>query len=78
MMTQPIQMFLVIAWQKNGTPDRNIRYGEVTMHVGDLLDPPPTKREMQDIAFAAKMAFARVCQARKKEARLKRPRRIQL
>lgn len=66
MDNEPIQMFLVIAWRKNATPDRNVRYGEVTMHIGDLLNPPLTPKEMQSIAFAAKMEFARLCRQRNK------------
>ena len=63
-MTEPIQMLLAIHWRKDGTLDRFVRYGEVTMHVGDLLEPPLTHQEMQAIAYAAKMAFGKVCRAR--------------
>jgi hypothetical protein len=61
------QMMLVVAWQENDTERRNIDFGRVTMHVGDLLDPPLTSQEMQEIAFATKMAFAKVCRNRKKK-----------
>jgi len=64
-MEKLTQMLLVVCWHKDGTPDRRIRYGEVSMHVGDLLEPPLTREEMQDIAFAAKMGFAKVCRNRK-------------
>ena len=59
------QMLLTVYWGKDGVPDRHIRYGETTMHVGDVIYPPLTSKEMQDIAFAAKMAFAKVCRDRK-------------
>ena len=39
------------------------------MHVGDLVDPPLTQREMQDIAYAAKMAFAKTMRARRRKSR---------
>ncbi len=64
-MKEPVQIFLCVYWQKNDTPDRHVRYGEVKMHVGDLPDPPLTRREMQDIAFRTKMAFSFAMQARK-------------
>lgn len=60
------QMFLVVAWRESGTEKRNIDMGRVTIHVGDLLEPPLTAREMQFISFAAKMEFARVCKRRKR------------
>lgn len=65
-MTEPTQMLLVVCWQKDGTPDRFIRYGETIMHVGELIEPPLTRREMQDIAYAAKMALGKIMRARKK------------
>ena len=64
-------MLLSIYWHKDKTPDRFTRYGEVSMRVGDLVDPPLTGREMQDIAYAAKMEFAKVMRKRKKLARVR-------
>lgn len=60
-------MFLFVGWRENDNPRRNIDQGRVTMHVGDLLNPPLTSQEMQEIAFAPKMAFAKVCRNRKKK-----------
>ena len=65
-MEEPTQMLLSVYWEIDGASDRHIRHDTVTMHVGDLINPPLTKAEMQDIAHGAKMAFAKVMRARKK------------
>lgn len=53
-----------------GDPDRNILYGRVS---ADMGMPPPetelTQSEMQSVAFAAKMALAKVMLARRKKAK---------
>lgn len=65
-MNGPTQMLLSVYWEVDGGQDRHTRHDTVTMHVGDLANPLLTKREMQDIAYGAKMAFAKVMRARKK------------
>lgn len=51
-----------------GDPDRNILYGRVSADMG--MAPPVqelTQAEMQSVAFAAKMALAKVMANRKKK-----------
>lgn len=59
------QMLLCVFWTPADEENIGTRFGEVSMHVGDILDPPLTHDEMQHIAFAAKMEFARQIRKRK-------------
>lgn len=52
-----------------GDPDRNILFGRISADMA--MDPPEeplTAAEMQSVAFAAKMALAKVMVARKRKA----------
>ena len=49
------------------SPEQRIRRGDVMADVGfPCPDPPPTDGEMQEVAFAAKMALIKVLRLRKK------------
>lgn len=55
------QAFLTVYWQYD--KDRTQR-GSTTTHIGDAIYPPLSNREMQDIVYAAKMAYAKVVRER--------------
>lgn len=51
-----------------GDPDRHVMFGRVSADMAmDPPDPPLTDQEMQPVAFAAKMALAKVMSARKRK-----------
>ena len=52
------------------SPEQRIRRGDVMADMGiPCPDPPPTDAEMQEVAFAAKMAMAKVLASRKRAPR---------
>ena len=51
------------------SPEQRIRRGDVMADMGiPCPDPPPTDVEMQDVAFAAKMALCRMLRLRQRRA----------
>jgi len=60
------EFILRVAW--SSAPNHFVRCNEVMADVGlPKPDPPPTDEEMQEVAFAAKMAMLKCLRKRKRK-----------
>lgn len=61
------QMYIVVAWRIDAADAtaRAMQHGKVEVHVGNNMLPELTPREMNEIAYAAKMKFAQIARRRK-------------
>lgn len=68
------QMYLHVFWSRDGgtIADRLTRHDELRAHVGDVLETPLTRQEMQRITYAVKMEFASLMRQRVRRAKSER------
>lgn len=59
-------LMLVVGWYVAPSPSTGIHWTSSVDMSTPVPDPPLTREEMEPVAFAAKMALAKVLRARKK------------
>lgn len=69
MIETEITFTLSVFWSPSQGESRNTMFGKTQVDTAYPIGEPLTNQEMQDIAFAAKMAFGKVMSKRRKAAK---------